>query len=68
MHYVHVKRKENTMNAYKVENLKLDPENLAVLNARARRARSEFVNNLAARLIRRLTPRLNLGALRAHWG
>lgn len=56
------------MKAYRVTNLKLDPEALAVLNARARRARSEFVNNLAARLIRRLTPRFSVRSLRTHWG
>ena len=54
------------MKATKVENLKIDPETLAVLHARARRARSEFVHSLAVRLIHRLTP--NLSVLRTHWG
>ena len=51
---------------YKVENLKVDPETLGVLMARARRARSEFVHSLVVRLIHRLTP--NLRVPRTHWG
>lgn len=54
------------MNAYKVENLKVDPATLAVLQGRARRARSEFVHSLVVRLVHRLTP--NLRVLRTHWG
>lgn len=54
------------MNAYQVENLKVDPATLAVLNARARRARAEFVHSLVVRLIHRLSP--NLRVLRTHWG
>jgi hypothetical protein len=68
MHYSHVKRKEKTMKAKQVTNLKLDPETLAVLNARARKARSEYVNNFAARLVSRLPPRIHLRRLGAHWG
>jgi hypothetical protein len=66
MHHSHVKRKEMTMNAYPTENLKLDPATLAVLHARARKARSEFVHSLVVRLIHRLTP--DLSVLRTHWG
>jgi menaquinone-dependent protoporphyrinogen IX oxidase len=68
MHYSHVKRKETTMKAKRVTNLKLDPETLAVLNGRARKARSEYVNSFVVRLISRLTPRLHLRRLGAHWG
>jgi len=56
------------MKAKQVTNLKLDPETLAVLNARARKARSEYVNNFAARLVSRLPPRIHLRRLGAHWG
>ncbi len=56
------------MKAIKVTNLVIDPEVLAVLQARARRARAQAVHNLAVRLIQKLTPRLNLRLRGAHWG
>jgi len=56
------------MKATPVEDLKIDPDTLAVLNARARRARSEFVHSLVVRLIHRLTPRIHLRRVGTHWG
>jgi len=46
----------------------IDRATIAVLHARARRARSEAAHNAVVRLIRKLTPRLHLRRLGAHWG
>lgn len=56
------------MKARDLENLRIDPETVAVLNARARKARSEFVHGLVVRLVHRLTPRIHLRRIGTHWG
>jgi len=48
--------------------LRIDPAVVAVLQARARRARAEAVHNTAVRLLQKLSPRLNLRVLGTHWG
>ena len=68
MHYAHVKRKEYPMKKLTIEAVRVNPEMLAVLHARARRARAEAVNNVFVRLIGRLTPRIDLRARGFHWG
>lgn len=52
-----------------VENLRVHPEMLAVLYARARRARAVAMGNAFARLFHKLTPSfdLRLGRM-THWG
>lgn len=50
---------------------RIDPEVVALLRARARKARSQAMGNLVVRLINRLhklTPRLNFRPWGAHWG
>ena len=56
------------MNAYKVTNLKIDPDTLAVLMARARRARAEAVRSLVLKLVHKLAPSFDLRLGRMHWG
>lgn len=51
-----------------IETLRANPEILAVLHARARRARAEAVHGLFARLIGRLTPRIDVRTMGLHWG
>jgi len=48
--------------------LPIHPEMLAVMYARARRARAQAIHNLAVRLIQKLTPRLNVRLWDTHWG
>jgi hypothetical protein len=63
MQHAHARRKENVMNELTPEQLRIRPETLALLEARARRARSEAVASLAGRLVRavagRVAPRLD---------
>ena len=56
------------MKAIKVTNLVVDPEVLAVMQARARRARAEAVHNLVVQLVQKLSPRAHLRLWGAHWG
>lgn len=51
-----------------VEAIRINPELLGVLQARARRARAEAVNNLVVRLVQRLTPRLDAHRWGVRWG
>ncbi|MEW6688662.1 MAG: hypothetical protein AB1452_06150 [Pseudomonadota bacterium] len=51
-----------------MEAIRTHPELLAALEARARRARAEAVHGAFARLVRKLTPRLDLRSLSLHWG
>jgi len=48
--------------------VRIDAEVVAVLRARARRARSQAIYSLLASLIHKLTPRLSLRRLGEHWG
>jgi hypothetical protein len=68
MHYPHVQRKEMTMKANTHQPIRIDPEVVAVLQARARRARSQAMHRLLAQLFHKLTPRLSLRRLGEHWG
>jgi hypothetical protein len=68
MHHSHVKRKERTMNTKSSTAVRIDPQVVALLQARARKARAQAIGNLMVRLIRKLTPRLDLGVKSAHWG
>lgn len=56
------------MKANRTYPVRIDPEVLAVLRARARRARSQAMYSLVARLFGKLTPRLSLRRLGEHWG
>ena len=47
---------------------RIDYQVVALLQARARRARSEAVGNLLIQLVRKLNPRLDLQLRRLHWG
>ncbi len=51
-----------------LETLRIHPEALAVLQARARRARAEAVHALVVRLIDALAPRLAVRRWIAHQG
>ena len=68
MHYSHVKSKENPMKTVTIEAIRIDPDLLGVLEARARRARAEAVGNLIVRLIHRLAARLNAPRWDVRWG
>ena len=68
MHYVHVKRKEQTMNRITLESYRSNPRLSAELYAAARRARARAVHDLLAGLIHRLTPRLHVPGWGTHWG
>jgi hypothetical protein len=57
-----------TMKANTNQPLRIDPQVVAVLRSRARRARSQAMHNLMVQLIRKLTPRLSLRRLGEHWG
>jgi hypothetical protein len=57
-----------TMKANTNYPVRIDPEVVAVLRARARRARSQAMYSLLGRLIHKLTPRLSLRRLGEHWG
>ena len=48
--------------------VRIDPEVVALLRARARKARSQAMANLVVRLINKLTPRLGFRPWGAHWG
>lgn len=56
------------MKTVTIEAIRINPELLAVLQARARRARSEAVHSLAARLFKRLAPRLDARPRGLRWG
>ena len=56
------------MKATNIEAIRIDPEVVGVLQARARKARAEAVHNLVIRLIHKLTPRFDLRFLGTHWG
>ena len=68
MHYAHVKRKENLMKPVTMKAIRIHPEMLAVIEARARRARAEAVHSLIVRLIERLTPRAGGQPFGIRWG
>jgi hypothetical protein len=68
MHHSHAKRKEKTMRANPSQPIRIDPEVVAVLQASARRARSQAMYNLAVRLVHKLTPRINFRQMGTHWG
>ena len=59
MHYGHVKRKENQMKTVAIEAIRLNPDTVGILQARARRARSQAMHNLAVRFINWLAARFN---------
>ena len=56
------------MKTLTLEAIRINPDLLGALEARARRARAEAVNNLFVRLLQRLTPRADLRPWGAHWG
>ena len=56
------------MNPITIDAIRVNPEIIAVLHARARRARAQAVNNLFIRLINRLTPRIDLRGWGTHCG
>ena len=56
------------MNARTTEPVRIDPEVVAVLRARARRARSQAMYSLVGRLFHKLNPHLSLRRLGEHWG
>jgi len=56
------------MNTKSSTAVRIDPQVVALLQARARKARAQAIGNLMVRLIRKLTPRLDLGVKSAHWG
>ena len=68
MHDSHVKCKENPMKTVTLEAIRINPELLGILEARARRARAQAVGNLIVRLIQRLTPRLDAQRWNVRWG
>lgn len=50
------------------QTLRIDPEVVAVLKGRARRARSQAMYSLAVRLIHKLAPQVSLRQWGEHWG
>lgn len=56
------------MKANTSQPVRIDPEVVAILQARARRARSQAMHSLIVQLIHKLTPRLSLRRLGEHWG
>ena len=66
MHHSHVKRKETKMNTSTP--VRIDPNVVALLRGRARKARSQAIGNLVIRLFNKLTPRIDFGVKTAHWG
>lgn len=56
------------MKAMTVENLRVHPEVLAVMHARARKARAEFVHNVFAQLVHKITSSFDLRLGKTHWG
>jgi hypothetical protein len=76
MHYTHVKNKETPMKTTQttptLEELRLDPEILGVMIARARRARSQAIGNAFLALLtgarKRLSPKPGLGKLITRMG
>jgi hypothetical protein len=72
MQHAHVNCKEMTMTTPTLEDIRINPEVLGVLEARARRARAEAVGNLIVALIEGLRQRLEhkpgLGNLTARMG
>ena len=59
MHHAHVKRKENQMKTVTSKGFRLNPDTVGILQARARRARSQAMHNLAVRFISWLAARFN---------
>ena len=57
MHYAHVKRKENPVKPITIQSVRINPEILGVLEARAKRARAQAVHSLIVRLIERFSSR-----------
>ena len=51
-----------------IEAIRIDPEILGVLQARARRARAQAVHNRIVRLIHWLKPRIPARRWGIHWG
>jgi len=72
MQYAHVNCKEMTMTTPTLEAIRINPEVLGVLEARARRARAEAMGNLIVALIANVRERLahkpGLGTLIARMG
>jgi hypothetical protein len=72
MHYAHVKRKETTMKTPTLEELRVNPEILGLMIARAHRARSQAVGNAFVALLsgikKRLTPKAGLSKLITRMG
>lgn len=58
MQYAHVNCKEMTMTTPTLEQIRVNPEVLGVLQARARRARAEAMGNLIVALFEDLRQRL----------
>lgn len=56
------------MKTVTIEAIRINPEILGVLQARARRARSAAVHSLVARLFKRLTPQLDARPRGLRWG
>ena len=48
--------------------VRIDPNVVALLRGRARKARSQAIGNLVVRLFNKLTPRIDLLVKSAHWG
>ena len=51
-----------------LENLRNDPELVANLHLTVRRARARAVQELFAKIVHRLAPRINIRAWGMHWG
>jgi len=72
MQHAHVNCKEMTMTTPTIEEIRVNPEVLGLLEARARRARAEAIGNLIVALIEGLRQRLEhkpgLGNLTARMG
>jgi hypothetical protein len=68
MHHSHVKSKEMKMKPMTIENLRVHPEVLSLMYARARKARAEAVRNVFARLLQKLTSSVDLRLGKTHWG
>ena len=56
------------MNNVTIEAFRIDPDTVAILQARARRARAQAMHSLILRLLERLTARPNSRRWGLHWG
>ena len=56
------------MKTITIQSVRINPEILGVLEARARRARAQTVHSLIVRLIERLTPRGSGHPFGTRWG